>query len=56
MAKQYLPFSTKLLDIPTVVYPAKDDGEISRAYRRDNSESIEDYLREVLPLYSKRLE
>ena len=56
MAKQYLPFSTRFLDIPAVVYPAKDDGEIPQAYRRDNSESIQDYLREVLPLYSTRLE
>ena len=56
MAKQYLPLSTRFLGIPTVIYPAKDDGEISQAYRRDNSESIEDYLKEVLPLYSTRLE
>lgn len=33
-AKQYLPFTGEYAGIPMVIYPAKDDGDISQAYSR----------------------
>lgn len=38
-----------------VIYPAKDDGDISQAYSRKDSSSIISYLDEILPLYRKKL-
>jgi hypothetical protein len=49
-AKQYKPISTKLKVgrklIPAVIYPAKDDGVIEKAFKRGNSGGIEMYLQE----------
>lgn len=49
-AKQYKPISTKLKVgrkmIPAVIYPAKDDGVIEKAFKRGNSGGIEKYLQE----------
>lgn len=54
-AKQYLPFTREYLGIPAVIYPAKDDGDISKAYIRSESTSIDRYLDEVIPLYQKKI-
>ena len=38
-----------------VIYPAKDDGDISQAYSRGDPSSIISYLDEVLPLYREKI-
>lgn len=49
-AKQYMPISTKLKvgkkEIPAVIYPAKDDGYIEKAFDRNKKGAIEEYLQE----------
>lgn len=54
-AKQYLPFTREFQGIPMVIYPAKDDGNISQAYSRGDPSSIISYLDEVLPLYREKI-
>jgi hypothetical protein len=54
-AKQYLPFTAEHAGIPMVIYPAKDDGDISQAYSRGDSSSIISYLGKVLPLYNEKI-
>jgi hypothetical protein len=49
-AKQYIPITTKLkvgnTIIPAIIYPAKDDGYIEKAFDRKSPGTIEDYLQE----------
>ena len=49
-AKQYVPISTKLKvgkrSIPAIIYPAKDDGQIEKAFNRKTPKVIETYLQE----------
>lgn len=52
-AKQYLPFTREYRGIPMVIYPAKDDGNISLAFPNENS--IISYLERVLPLHHERI-
>ncbi len=54
-AKQYLPFTGNFNSIPMVIYPAKDDGDISQAYSRKDPSSIISYLDEVLPIYKEKV-
>ena len=54
--KQYLPMSMKFGGKPSIVYPAKDDGNISQAYPGDGIASITEYLHTSLALHSKKLE
>ncbi len=54
-AKQYLPFTGNFEGIPIVIYPAKDDGDISQAYSRKDPLSIISYLDEVLPIYKEKV-
>jgi hypothetical protein len=37
------------------VYPAKDDGDISKAYTRSEATSIDRYLDEAIPLYQDKI-
>jgi hypothetical protein len=53
MAKQYLPLSGRFKDIPLVIYPAKDDGNIVQAYSTE--ESIISYIDRILPLHEERI-
>lgn len=49
-ARQYKPITTKLKlgkkTVPAVIYPAKDDGYIEKAFDRKSPGVIEDYLQE----------
>ncbi len=54
-AKQYLPFTGNIQGIPMVIYPAKDDGDISQAYSRKDPTSIMSYLSETIPLYTEKI-
>lgn len=54
-AKQYKPISMTISGCPVVVYPAKDDGEITKAFSRDTPLSIENYVEEVVYRYQTRL-
>jgi hypothetical protein len=38
-----------------VVYPAKDDGDISQAYARSDPSAIISYLDTVLPIYKEKI-
>ena len=55
-AKQYKPISTKLKVgrklIPAVIYPAKDDGVIEKAFKRIDKGGIEKYLQECATKWS----
>lgn len=53
LAKQYLPISRKYKNIPIIIYPAKDDGNIVQAYSTE--ESIISYTDRVLPLHEDRI-
>jgi len=46
--KQYLPISYKFSNIPVVVYPAKDDGYLERAFSRIDHNSIQKYVSSVI--------
>jgi hypothetical protein len=52
-AKQYLPFSHIYKNIPLIIYPAKDDGDIRQAYTTE--ESILHYIDTILPLHEDRI-
>lgn len=54
-AKQYTPFNMDILWIPAVIYPARDDGDITQAFARDNPESMREYLTQVLDKYQWRI-
>jgi hypothetical protein len=47
-AKQYAPINHVFNGVPIVIYPAKDDGEITKAFSRDKPGQIEDYISSVL--------
>jgi hypothetical protein len=52
-AKQYLPFRIFHEHIPMIVYPAKDDGNITQAY--GTKRGIEEYIQEISIHYTERL-
>jgi hypothetical protein len=52
-AKQYLPFRMFHKNIPLVIYPAKDDGNIVQAYQDKNG--IEKYVQEISTYYTEQL-
>lgn len=54
-AKQYTPFNMDILWIPAVIYPARDDGDITRAFSRENPESMKEYLSRTLADHQARI-
>lgn len=46
--KQYLPISYEFKKIPIVLYPAKDDGVLEKAFSRDKPGSLENYVNSVI--------
>lgn len=54
-AKQYTPFNMNIGWIPIIVYPAKDDGDITQVFPRENPESMRDYLSKVLDEHQTRI-
>jgi|GEM_PF-995198 len=48
LTKQYLPLSFMVGTIPVVVYPAKDDGKLERAFSRTQPGAIERYTASLL--------
>lgn len=46
--KQYMPVSYNYKNIPIVIYPAKDDGLLERAFSRNDSGSLEKYVNSVI--------
>ncbi len=53
--KQYLPYRIFLKNIPIIIYPAKDDADISKAFSRSEISSIEEYLFRVLPVFEDKI-
>jgi hypothetical protein len=47
-AKQYVPINHEFNGVPIVIYPAKDDGVITKAFSREKPGEIEDYISSVL--------
>jgi hypothetical protein len=54
LAKQYVPYSKVFSGIPTVIYPAKDDGNILQAF--PDELSIMNYLEKVLSSQKIRIQ
>jgi len=48
MTKQYLPISYAFKNVPVIIYPAKDDGVLERAFSRKQPGSIEKYINDIL--------
>jgi hypothetical protein len=46
--KQYLPISYEFKNTPVVIYPAKDDGMLERAFSRKKPGGLEQYINSVL--------
>lgn len=47
-AKQYLPLSYIHNDIPVILYPAKDDGLLEKAFSRLTKGSLESYVNQII--------
>jgi hypothetical protein len=47
-SKQYIPLVSEFERIPVVIYPAKDDGVLSKAFERSTPGNIESYVTKVL--------
>ncbi len=52
LTKQYLPISAHFGNIPMVIYPARDDGDITKAFSRKKIGSLEDYVESILNEHS----
>ncbi len=48
LTKQYLPISYIYNSKPVVLYPAKDDGELEKAFPRDAKGSLESYVNTII--------
>lgn len=48
LTKQYLPISYQFKNTPVVLYPAKDDGHIEKAFSRTDNGSLERYINSIL--------
>ena len=46
--KQYLPISYTFKNLPIVLYPAKDDGVLEKAFSRQNPGGLEKYVNSVI--------
>jgi hypothetical protein len=47
-AKQYSPINHSFNGVPVVIYPAKDDAEITKAFSRNKPGVVEEYIDSVL--------
>lgn len=48
LAKQYLPLTYKSNDIPIIIYPAKDDGQIEKAFSRNDNGCLECFVDRIV--------
>lgn len=48
LTKQYLPIVYNHNTIPIIIYPAKDDGQIERAFSRDDDGCLEQYIDKIV--------
>ena len=53
--KQYMPITSEFMGIPMVLYPAKDDGDITQAFDRKDVGCIERYVKHALEANLERL-
>ncbi|HSX02215.1 MAG TPA: hypothetical protein VLI05_02765 [Candidatus Saccharimonadia bacterium] len=48
LTKQYSPISYQFKELPVILYPAKDDGQLEKAFSRSKKGGLEKYVNSIL--------
>jgi hypothetical protein len=48
LTKQYLPITDSYNEIPIVIYPAKDDGQIDKVFNRKGLGNLQKYVNQII--------
>ena len=56
LAKQYIPLNFVFKTIPVIIYPAKDDGDLTKAFSKKDSASIEKYVFDTLSIFDDKIQ